>query len=63
LETDAELGLTSKKAAEKVEEFGRNVLTDKDTVPWYIVFLAEMTGFFSLLLWFGSILCFFGYAI
>lgn len=32
-------------------------------VPWYIVFLHEMTGFFSLLLWFGSILCFFGYAI
>lgn len=42
---------------------GKNVLTDKEQVAWYIVFIHEMTGFFSLLLWFGSILCFIGYAI
>ena len=26
-------------------------------------FLKEMTGFFSLLLWFGAFLCFIGYGI
>lgn len=44
-------------------KLGKNVLTDKDATPCYIVFLREMTGFFSLLLWFGAILCFFGYGI
>jgi len=32
-------------------------------VPWYIVFIKEMTGIFSLLLWFGSLLCFIGYGL
>lgn len=32
-------------------------------MPWYCVFIKEQTGFFSLLLWFGSFLCFIGYAI
>jgi len=32
-------------------------------VPWYILFLKEMIGFFSLLLWFGSALCFIGFII
>jgi len=45
------------------EENGTNVLTEKDALPWYVVFIKEMTGFFSLLLWFGSALCFLGYGI
>jgi len=28
-----------------------------------VLFIHELTGFFSLLLWFGSVLCFIGYAI
>jgi len=32
-------------------------------VPWYCLFIHEMIGFFSLLLWFGSALCFVGYII
>lgn len=32
-------------------------------MPWYLAFLKELTGFFSLLLWFGSILCFIGYGL
>ena len=40
-----------------------NILTEKDALPWYVVFIKEMTGFFSLLLWFGSALCFLGYGI
>jgi len=61
--TDAETGLTTEQVTAKLLEDGRNVLSDKDHVAWYIVFLKEMTGFFSLLLWFGSILCFFGYSL
>ena len=32
-------------------------------MPWYLAFLKELTGFFSLLLWFGSILWFIGYGL
>ena len=32
-------------------------------MPWYLAFLKEMTGFFSLLLWFGAILSFIGFLI
>ena len=63
LDTDAYQGLTSAKAAIKHEEHGDNALSKKDVKPWYCVFFEEMTGFFSLLLWFGSALCFIGYAI
>jgi sodium/potassium-transporting ATPase subunit alpha len=44
-------------------EWGDNALQKKEATPWYIVFLKELTGFFSLLLWGGSILCFIGYSI
>merc|ERR1712166_726582 len=37
--------------------------TDKAAIPWYCLFIGEMTGIFSLLLWFGGFLCFFGFAI
>ena len=32
-------------------------------MPWYLAFLKELTGFFSLLLWFGSLLWFIGYGL
>jgi sodium/potassium-transporting ATPase subunit alpha len=63
LDTDAYAGLTAGSAAAKHSENGENALTKKEVVPWYCVFFHEMTGFFSLLLWFGSALCFIGYAI
>lgn len=56
-------GLTDGKAKAKHQEYGDNALTKKEVKPWYCVFFEEMTGFFSLLLWFGSALCFIGYAI
>ena len=61
--TDFEQGLTSGAAAKKLSEIGPNQLTEKGKTPAYIVFLKEQTGFFSLLLWFGSLLCFIAYAI
>ena len=40
-----------------------NVLTEKATIPWYCVFLKELTGFFSLMLWGGSVICFISFSI
>jgi sodium/potassium-transporting ATPase subunit alpha len=56
-------GLTQDQATRKLDQIGENALTEKKAMPWYLAFLKEMTGFFSLLLWFGAILCFIGYAI
>lgn len=63
LGTSMESGFTSQQAKDKHTEVGDNALTKKDAVPWYCLFIHELTGFFSLLLWFGGILCFIGYAI
>jgi sodium/potassium-transporting ATPase subunit alpha len=54
--------LTLDQITRKLETFGENTLTEKKAMPWYIAFLKVMTGFFALLLWFGGILCFIGYA-
>lgn len=47
----------------KLEQVGENSLTEKKSMPWYLAFVKEMSGFFSLLLWFGAILCFIGYGL
>lgn len=56
-------GLTQDKASDLLSKNGPNQLTEKKGLPWYCVFLKEMTGFFSLLLWFGAFLCFIGFAL
>jgi len=56
-------GLKLDQVSVSIKEHGKNILTEKDALPWYVVFISEMTGFFSLLLWFGSALCFLGYGI
>lgn len=61
--THKENGLTSAEAEKVHKEVGFNALTKKEAVPWYCLFLHEMIGFFSLLLWFGSALCFIGYIL
>jgi len=58
-----ESGLTSELAAAKHLEWGDNALQKKDAIPWYVMFFHELTGFFSLLLWAGSFLCFIGFGI
>jgi len=63
LGTNRERGLSLEECEQKHAEFGDNTLSKKDTVPWYCLFLKELTGYFQLLLWFGSLLCFIGYAI
>jgi sodium/potassium-transporting ATPase subunit alpha len=55
--------MTQDQATRKLDVIGENSLTEKISLPWYCLFLKEMTGFFSLLLWFGALLCFIGYGI
>jgi sodium/potassium-transporting ATPase subunit alpha len=61
--TNTKTGLTKEAAKALSLTEGENALSKKDVVPWYIMFLKEMIGFFSLLLWFGSALCFIGFII
>jgi len=63
LGTNKDQGLTPDMANQKHAEWGDNALQKKESTPWYIVFMKELTGFFSLLLWAGSFLCFIGYAL
>jgi hypothetical protein len=55
--------LTEERASEVFKRDGPNELEEKKGLPWYCLFLKEMTGFFALLLWFGCLLCFIGYAL
>jgi len=61
--TDKDHGLTEQQAHDLHIQYGDNALTKKDEIPWYCLFIHELTGFFSLLLWFGSVLCFIGFSI
>jgi magnesium-transporting ATPase (P-type) len=50
-------GLTSKKAADLLTEFGPNVLTPPPKVPLWILFLLQFTGLLMILLEVTAILC------
>ncbi len=54
-------GLTETAAADKLKEYGPNALTEKKSLPWYVVLLLNFTGFFNYLMWGGGILCFVSY--
>jgi magnesium-transporting ATPase (P-type) len=56
-------GLSSAFAGERLAVEGTNELIEKGGNPWYVNFCKEMTGFFALLLWFGSFLCFIAYGV
>ena len=62
-ETSREVGLTGAQVAASFKVAGENTLTERGKVPWYVVFLHEQTGFFSLLLWLGGALCFIAYGL
>ena len=61
--TNFDSGLDENTASQLLREVGNNQLTEKNKTPACILFLKEQTGFFSLLLWFGSLLCFIAYGI
>jgi sodium/potassium-transporting ATPase subunit alpha len=63
LETSRSDGMTSALAAKRLETDGPNCLTPPAQIPEWLKFLHTQTGFFSLLLWFGAILCFIGFGL
>lgn len=63
LETSFEKGLTEAQVLTKREEFGLNQLTPPPTIPAWKLFVKNLTGFFSLLLWAAAILCFVAFII
>jgi sodium/potassium-transporting ATPase subunit alpha len=63
LNTNISRGLTVKAAEQRLHDDGENMLTPPPETPAWLKFLEEMTGFFSLLLWLGSALCFVGYGV
>ncbi|KAK6485592.1 sodium/potassium-transporting ATPase subunit alpha-1-like [Huso huso] len=61
--TDLSRGLTVARAAEILLCDGPNCLTPPPTTPEWVKFCKQMFGGFCMLLWIGSILCFFAYGI
>jgi len=56
-------GLTSQAADAALEKYGPNELTPPKVTPLWIKFVNELTGFFSLLLCLGGVLCSIAYGI
>eukprot|EP00954_Amorphochlora_amoebiformis_P000625 49402-Amorphochlora_amoeboformis.AAC.2 len=61
--TDIKEGLTHEEARARLARDGPNELSPPPSLPWYVVFMQHMTGFFSLLLWGAAVLCFIAYGI
>ncbi|CAD8101580.1 unnamed protein product [Paramecium primaurelia] len=62
-QTSSKDGLNKDFANQRLLEVGKNELTQKEKVPWYIKLIHELTSMFSMLLWVGSILCFIAYGL
>eukprot|EP00762_Andalucia_godoyi_P007566 ANDGO_00787.mRNA.1 Sodium/potassium-transporting ATPase subunit alpha len=56
-------GLSEEEADRRLKANGPNALTPPKTIPEWLKFLGQFTGFFSLLLEAGGILCFVAYAL
>jgi sodium/potassium-transporting ATPase subunit alpha len=63
MNTTEKRGMKAGKAKELHDQLGDNALTERKGSPWYVKLIAEMTQFFSLLLWAGAGLCFVAYAL
>ena len=56
-------GLSQTDAENRNKEQGDNSLSERISDPWYMKLFHELTSFFALLLWVGSILCFVAYIL
>lgn len=55
--TNLETGLTTDMALKRNAEEGDNKLPEKEKEPGWLRFLKEVTNWFAIMLWVGSILC------
>ena len=62
-ETSIQSGLTKEKARFNLERDGPNALSPPKQTPEWVKFCKQLFGGFSMLLWIGSVLCFFAYII
>lgn len=58
-----EVGMTSEAAHQRNIEEGDNKLAEKKGTPAWVRFLKEITNWFAIMLWIGSILCIITYII
>lgn len=56
-------GMSAELVRQRQESEGPNALTPPKTKSELRKLLEELTGFFSILLWIGAILCFVGYGL
>jgi sodium/potassium-transporting ATPase subunit alpha len=61
--TNLETGMRTEAALRRTEEEGENKLPEKEKTPAWIRFVKEITNWFAILLWIGSILCIITYII
>ena len=61
--TNIEAGMTTEGALKRNLEEGDNKLPEKKKTPGWILFLVEISNWFSIMLWIGSILCIITYII
>jgi magnesium-transporting ATPase (P-type) len=62
--TSLENGLTDQQAKDALTKYGPNELTPPKHDPWWLRLIKSVFGgFFNILLWLGSLLCFVAYAI
>jgi len=61
--SDKARGLTASQAATNQAKFGANALTPPPTTPEWVKFCQCLFSGFSMLLWFGAILCYIAYGI
>jgi len=63
LETNLESGLTDAIVKRNFARDGPNALTPPKQTPEWVKFLKQLFGGFAMLLWIGSVLCFFAFGI
>ena len=63
LNSNVQAGMKTEAAMRKNEEEGDNKLPEKKKVPGWIRFLKEITNWFAIMLWVGSILCIVTYIV
>lgn len=63
LETSLVNGMDSKTVERLTLIYGKNQLTEKKAVPWFVKIFHELTTVFSMMMWICAALCFIVFAL